>query len=56
MNNRTMIFATGIFLGYGIITLKKGIVSRKAGDIALGAICLLCGIALAAMMIGARNR
>ena len=56
MNNRAMIFAAGIFLGYGIITLRKGIVSRKAGDIALGAICLLGGIALAAMMIASRNR
>lgn len=56
MNNRFMVFASGIFLGYGAITLKKGIVSRKAGDTALGAICLLGGIALAAMMIASRNR
>lgn len=55
MNNRFMIFATGIFLGYGIITLRKGIGSRKAGDVTLGAICLLGGIALAAMMIASRN-
>lgn len=56
MTNRTLIFAALLFLGYGAITLKKGIAARKLGDLALGTLYLLGGIAAVWMMIRSGNR
>ena len=51
-----MLLVIGVFLGFGIVTIRKGIAARKTADIVLGAICLLGAVALVTMAVIGRNR
>lgn len=56
VNNRSMLLAIGVFLGFGVVTIRKGIAARKTADIVLGAICLLGAAALVTMAVIVQKR
>ncbi len=41
MNSRAILLILGILAFYGVYSLRQGIRTRKAADIALGVLCLL---------------
>lgn len=51
-----MLLAIGVFLGFGVVTIRKGIAARKTADIVLGAICLLGAAALVTMAVIVQKR
>jgi uncharacterized membrane protein HdeD (DUF308 family) len=57
MNNRGTIFFAGALLVYGVYSLRQGIKTRKAADIAVGVVCILGGaVGAVVSVIGTRNR
>ena len=51
MGSRIAVIIAGVMIVFGVTNLKSGIKARKASDIALGAVLLLTGGALAALML-----